>query len=382
MTTTAATAATTNTLRKIYAGGVKHVNLVYGGQGAGKTYALCQVVANECMHDRLECYVVGAEKTKLNERALRDMKRVLEPYIIRGGARLTNNKTFKLFNGSAITFLGLDRDEVGKSIRSDIVYFNELNEIKNFAAFDHFCSRARYCFADFNPSSTFFYDEIKEQYGKDVNEIKVTFRDNEYIAKEEKERIIKYRELGEHARVGSFNRYMYEVYYCGNFGALGGGVFENLFFIDKEAYDSIDAPETGAIDFGDVGDPNAIVGLKVQGNDTYIDEKFYRTNVADSVLAEAINACGFREVVFETATGGHTRVKNMRDLCGDCEFIPCRKKRVSESVFNLAQYNLYVCGPNAQNEFKKYKILDGQFNGADHLIDATRYGVNYIRNYA
>ena len=375
---------TTKALYKI-ATSRSRITLAYGGQGAGKTYAICQLLANECTHERLTCYVIGSEKTKLNNRALRDMKKILFPFTASGLVSFTNNSIFKFANGSEIIFMGLDKEEIGKSIRCDIVYFNELNEIKSFLAFDHFASRCRRTYADFNPSEKFFIDEIREQYGDDVGEVKLTWMDNEFISPEELKRIHQYKELGEHSRIGSYSRYMYEVYYLGNYSEMGGGVFENVHEISVEAYEAIDASETLGIDFGDNTDPNALMGVKFKGDEIFVREYFYRSMVADSLLSEMIVSIQNPEqvLIYETATGGHTRITNMQQNENfDVSTYPVKKQPVTPSVMSLCNYRkIHVCGENALREFSGYKIKNGELMDYDnHTIDATRY-VNDMKIY-
>jgi PBSX family phage terminase large subunit len=369
--------ATTKALRKI-AKSRKRITLAFGGQGAGKTYAICQILANECTHKRLTCYVIGAEKTKLNDRALRDMKNILLPFISEGYVSFINNSIFKFQNGSEIRFIGLDKEERGKSIRCDIAYFNEVTEIKSFLAFDHFASRARKTYADFNPSEKFFIDEIREQYAGKIDEIKLTWRDNEFISKEELDRIFVYKKLGEHARVGSYSRYMYEVYYLGNYSELGGGVFDNIYEISKPDYDEIDAVETLGIDFGDNDDPNALVGVKFKGKEIFVREYLYKSMLSDRYVSEVISAIQKKKQIlfYETATGGHTRIANMlsnRDF--RVTPVAVKKQSVTSSVMSLCDYDkIHVCGENARHEFASYKMKDGELIDYDnHLIDATRY---------
>jgi phage terminase large subunit len=361
----------------------KRINLIWGGQAAGKTFAICALLINFCLYQaNARVFVIGNEKTKLTDRAIRDIKTIVSDY---PGVKFTNNSLFKFPNGSEIKCIGLDDVERGKSVRCDICFFNEISEIKSFLAFDHFAGRCKVVYADFNPSETFFYDDIINNYGADnIREVRLTWKDNECISTQEKERINKYKELGEHARVGSFANYMYEVYYCGNFSALGGGVFGDITPISAEQYMGLDSLEIFGIDFGDNSDPNAVVGVKYNNGAMYIREYIYHSLLSDSTLASLLplHLTPASYFVYETATAGHTRVLNIVQAGVRAKFIPVIKQQVVPSVMSMSQKPLYLCGANLVKEFAGYKIIDGELQGVDgdHLIDAARY-VDIMKPY-
>ena len=57
---------------------------------------------------------------------------------------------YRFPNGSFIRFLGLDKADVGKGLRSDVVFLNEGNKT-NFETYREMTSRADRVIIDFNP---------------------------------------------------------------------------------------------------------------------------------------------------------------------------------------------------------------------------------------
>lgn len=129
-------------------------------------------------------------------------------------------------NGSVIDFKGLDSPFAGQSVRSDICFFNELPEVKEWDSFHNYASRTSVVYFDFNPRASFFYKKIQTFYEGRFQELKLTWKDNEFLPREEKIDIQRYKELGEFAEEGSYDRFMYEVYYLGNFSLSSGKAFE------------------------------------------------------------------------------------------------------------------------------------------------------------
>ena len=202
----------------------KKVRAIYGGQGAGKTYAIMQILISTAIcRDNLFILVLGSQLTKLRNRAMKDAKKICSEY----HTLCKVNDTKIIFkSGSVIEFKGLDSPYAGQSVRSDICFFNEITEVKDWDSFHNYASRTGIVFFDFNPRKRFFYKQIQEFYNGRIEELKLTWKDNEFLPEEEKRDIMRYKELGENSEEGSYNRFMYDVYYLGDFSLSSGKAFE------------------------------------------------------------------------------------------------------------------------------------------------------------
>jgi len=69
-------------------------------------------------------------------------------------ARMLGGTLYRFPNGSFIKFLGLDKEDIGKGLRSDVIFVNEANKI-SFEAFRELTSRAKNTYLDFNPNKAF-----------------------------------------------------------------------------------------------------------------------------------------------------------------------------------------------------------------------------------
>jgi hypothetical protein len=322
-----------------------------------------------------ECFIAGAELPDLRNRAMKDCKKICASVAADGLCEIQDT-IIHFTNKSFIKFISVSDEFDGQSVRCDIIYFNEIAEIKSFNHFNEFAKRARLCvFMDFNPRAGFFLQDIRNNYKGRIDELKLTWRDNECLPPMEVEAIKKIRELGEGAEIGSVERYNYEVYYLGNFSGLGGGVFTGVEQISEADYSSVSAAEFGGMDFGDVSDPNAVVGVKVVGDTIFAKEYLYKSEMSDREVADELADTNFEFIAFDTATGGITRARNLYSYNRSLRLRPCVKGAgsVSAGVYNLRQYRLRLCGDNLYREFSRYVVTDRGFGGDDHLIDAVRY---------
>lgn len=375
----------TTACRKI--GGLrKKIRLVYGGQGASKTYSICQILLGFAQnYKNTRIMVFGAEGTKLSLRAGNDFANIAYPYVARGEimkTRTPHNYTFS--NGSSIRFLGLDDEGLGKSIRSDVSYFNELNEIRSFQAFKEIADRAKVVYGDFNPLSKFFIDDIRRQYAGNIDELVLTYKDNEMLSQSELAAIKRIIELGQNAPVGSPDWYEWQVKALGNFAAKGGGVFGGkVEECSIEEYEAIKATEFLGFDWGDTIDPNAIVGIKVVGDTIFAREYLYRSRMSDAEVHSEIRDINCEFGVYDTGSGGNTRARNLENYGLNFPLYPCKKGAgsISAGIYNLREFKIKACGANLYRELSNYISTDDGFVGDNHLIDALRYIHGYLLLY-
>ena len=268
-----------------------------GGQGAGKTYSVLLIIINHCLlNSNKEVYIVSAELSKMRDTVIKDCKNIanqLNLNILFTGI-INGTPRADFANGSFIRFIGLDKEDVGKGLRSDIVFVNEANKT-NFNTYRELTSRAKRIIIDFNPNKKFwFHSEILTR--NDCDFIKLTFQDNEFLSKEERSEILRYRQKGykdfnpnvydkSGAIINQYWANMWHVYGLGELGQVEGRIY-NWKSIPYEQYLSIDKKEFFGNDWGKV-DPWAIIGLKYHDGTLYVDEKNYKSeNEIERELSE------------------------------------------------------------------------------------------------
>lgn len=359
----------------------RNIIFVYGTTRSGKTYTIVQWLL-----------------TKLNDGSLTGQALIAGqtvPFLRNGSVNYINelihnfpnleskNNGFEVINkrtGAKLLSQSFEDKSRALSAQWSLIFLNECNTIDNQVV-DALRIRCNgLVITDFNPSVNEWWgaSEINES-----NKLFCTFKDNRFLNNVQLENIEHIRERGELAEVGSYAHWYYQVYYLGNFSTLGGGVFTDL--VDGTSLtfpDDDNLLEIFAIDFGDVTDPNALVRLRYDSANKIVHVKceLYQTAVTDVALVALFQKLKINTLVFETATGGNTRALNWRSmgLGREVRLLPCEKTQVQQGVFNLCENKIICYDKNSLNEFSNYIVKDGQFCGADHCIDATRYGFHLL----
>lgn len=287
----------TTGLRKI-AGLRKRIKGIQGGQGAAKTYSIIMLLCNHASSNpNKEIYIASDELSKMRITVIKDFKNIMKAFDIYDQRNFPDETLYRFPNGSFIKFIGLDKVDIGKGLRSDVMFVNEANKVK-FDTYRELTSRAKQIFVDFNPNRKFwFHTEVSIR--KDCDFLKLTYLDNECLGIEERNEILRYRERGFKMLDGEIvldsegkptiiNQYwanMWRVYGLGETGEVEGRIYtwkpiayENYLKIDKDTY--------YGVDWGKV-DPFAIVELKYCDGNLYVDELHYASeNEMERTMSE------------------------------------------------------------------------------------------------
>ena len=286
--------AQTTALRKI-AGLKKRVKVIRGGQGSGKTISILILLINHASSQpNKEVLIISSELTKMRLTVIKDFVKIMKLSGLYVESKFLAGTLYRFPNGSFIKFIGLDKSDVGKGLRSDIAYFNEVNKCDS-ESYRQVASRAKKVYSDYNPDAPFFID--KEVIGRDdCDFIQLTFQDNEMLDDNERNEILNYYRLaygvdyveGQQPPelVSEYWANLWNVYGMGNIGSLRGVVFSNWSEIDSLPQD---AKFVGySIDFGYSNDPTSVImGYEYNGVRIY-NEVVYRTGLLNSDIADLL----------------------------------------------------------------------------------------------
>lgn len=279
----------TTALRKI-ARLKKRIRVIRGGQGAGKTISILILLINHASSkpDK-EILIISAELTKMRLTVIKDFVKVMKLASLWNENRFIAGTLYRFPNGSFIKFIGLDKQDVGKGLRCDIAYFNEVNKC-DAESYRQVASRAGQVFADYNPDADFFID--RDVIGReDCDFLQLTFNDNELLAPEERNEILNYYKLGYNEDGTVKNSYwanIWRVYGLGEVGALHGVVFSNWSEIDSVP---TDAKFLGfGMDFGYTNDPTTLIAAYEHNGKRIYDELIYQTGLLNSDIAARLKS--------------------------------------------------------------------------------------------
>lgn len=303
----------TTALRKIGAM-KKRIRVVQGGQGAAKTYSILTFLINHGSSvPNREIIVCSAQLTKMRLTVIKDFVKIMKDFGIFEENRFIAETLYRFPNNSFIKFIGLDKDDIGKGLRSHVCYFNEVNKI-TFEAYRELSSRAKVVYADFNPNARFF---IHEQVitRKDCDFLKLTFMDNEFLDIDERNEILLYQEMGYNPDGTIKNAYWankWRVYGLGEIGTIEGSVWSDWSII-KGIPDEAELLGFGC-DFGYRNSKTAITGVHWWNNRYIFDEwihdiGLFNRDIADIMYGEgydgAIMYCDYADQKSKDELRGH-----------------------------------------------------------------------------
>ena len=354
---------------------------IQGGQGAGKTWAILELIINHCLKNpNKEVFIASDELSKMRITIIKDFIKIMKSFCIFNKSEFTDGTLYRFANGSFIKFIGLDKADIGKGLRSDIIYINECNKV-NFETYRELTSRAKRIIVDFNPNNKFwFHDEVMNR--PDCDYINLTFKDNEFLSEEERNEILLYYEKGYNQDGTIKNEYwanMWRVYGLGEIGKLKGAILNN-WTIGK--FDT-SLPFICGLDFGSK-DPDALIKVAVDHKEKliYVDELIYKSNNSTDDLIKLVGAkVDKRTLIIADSASPRT----IDDIKGNGYNIhKVDKPKIIDSVKVLQGYRIIVTenSINIIRELNDWVWLDkkGEIPADcnNHSIDAIRYAVTML----
>lgn len=394
------TIRTTRALRKI-AALKKRIWVIQGGQGAGKTFSILTLIVNHCASQKdREVIIASSELSKMKLTVVKDFIKILKSFGIYNSWSFKAGSFYRFDSGSFVKFIGLDQEDIGKGLRTDLVYINEANKI-SFEAYRELTSRAKRVIMDYNPNEAFWaHEEVKPR--EDADFLVLTYLDNEYLSEEEVGEILYFKnkayfdpDLPDYDRPDNIRseywRNNWRVYGLGLEGSLEGVIFKNWHQVDAVP---VESQLLGyGQDFGFSNDPAALVAVYKWNGAVVLHELIYRAGLTNSQLAKEWDAAGVSRGVWIYAD--QSEPKSIKELTGyGFKVKPADKGKdsITFGIDLLQSYDLYITAQsfNLIEELKSYKWAHDR-NGRpmgkpedrnNHAIDAARYAaIMLLKHY-
>lgn len=353
-----------------------------GGTRSGKTWAVLQMLHLLCSSSEKPLVVscVAATLPMVKRGMQRDFRQMLAAEGV--WDENSFNKTEGCYtypNGCMIEFFGVDNASKVHGPARDILFVNEAQGIPR-EIFRQLDIRTRKkVIIDFNPVRKFWGET--EFVGDRYTTIHSTYKDNPYLTPEQVAAIEKNKD----------DANWWRVYGEGLTGGVEGNVYPEYEVID-------DMPETYTgrclgLDFGFVNDPTAIVDIRMEGWDLFVDLLCYEQGLLNSHIADYLHANALNRVITVCDSAEQKSIVELQQK--RIKAIPCVKGRgsVAAGIAQVKQFKLHVTKRSVKllDELDNYKwikdeVSDTYTNEAidawNHALDALRYGVDYlIRKY-
>ena len=399
----------TTALRKI-AGLRKRIKGIQGGQGAGKTFSILMLLINHAYSkSNKEIFIASEELSKMRITVIKDFIGVMNAFKIFDPKCWVDGTLYRFDNGSFIKFIGLDKEDIGKGLRSDIIFVNEANKIK-FDTYRELTSRAQQVFIDFNPNRKFwFHNEIMTR--DDCDFLKLTYLDNEQLSVTETKEILRYKERGYDAEGNIINQYwanMWRVYGLGEVGQVEGRIY-NWKPIAYNDYLKIPKRQYYGVDWGKV-DPFAVVECKYSDGNLYVHEMNYASEnemernmpshqlqsirANDNGEHEGLIGWLFTKLNIEKSSAivcdnnRPTKILSLRNAGWDYAIAVGGKSKLLDRIGILSGMNIFYtdCSKNIETEQENYcyskdrhgVVQEEPIDQDNHTIDAIAYCCQYM----
>jgi len=394
----------TTALRKI-ASLKKKIWCVQGGQGAGKTIAILILLTNYASKNpNKEIYVASAELSKMRDTVLKDFIKILRSFGLYEKVNLTgvtNGQPICNFpNKSFIRFLGLDKEDIGKGLRSDVVYLNEANKT-NFETYRELTSRAKRKILDYNPNKRFWaHTEVITD--PECEYLCLTYVDNEFLSIEEKREIESYKEKGYHNpnledydtdenTKSNYWRNKWRIYGLGITGIVDNKIFENWKIISTKEFYDLPYPSYYGLDFG-MSAPTAMVEMKTDKDGNYfLHELLYKPlkNMNGTLSDELVKLKIPKHVEIICDSGNELNLSEGRKLKNSGYNIIFAEKgqgSVVSAIETMQKNNIHYTAEskNLEDNYENYQwktyngeVLDIPEETREDLIDASKYVIKW-----
>ena len=353
-----------------------------GGTRSGKTWATLQMLHLLCSNAEKPLIVscVAATLPMVKRGMQRDFKQMLATEGVWDENAFNKSEGCYTYpNGCMIEFFGVDNASKVHGPARDILFVNEAQGIPR-EIFRQLDIRTRKkVIIDFNPVRKFWGET--EFVGDRYVTIHSTYKDNPYLTKEQVGAIEK----------NKHDANWWRVYGEGETGGVEGNVYPSYEVIDE-------LPETFTgrcigLDFGFVNDPTAIVDIRFEGWDLYIDLLCYETGLLNSAIADYLTSQGLNRVITVCDSAEQKSIVELQQR--RIKAIPCVKGRgsISAGIAQVSQFKLHVTKRSVKmlDELDNYKWIKDEstdtytnepIDAWNHSLDALRYGVDYlIRKY-
>ena len=346
-----------------------------GSSRSSKTYnTLIWLVVYCLTHPYTRLSIVRATLPALKGSVYVDFKEILLRLGVWNDRAMNKSDMIYTFgNGSWVEFFSTDNEQKLRGRKRDILFVNEANEL-SFIEWQQLKMRTtKYTILDYNPS---FSDEhwicgVNSDHR--TYHFISTYKDNPFL-----EQTI----IDEIESLRNKNQSLWQVYGLGMQAVVEGLIFRDVEYIE-------DIPpyvrkRWRGMDFGFTNDPTAIVTVGVDGDNLYIDEVAYTTQMLSGDIIRTLKAQAEQlEVIAESAD---PRLIQEIYRAG-INIHPVKKfaGSIDAGIQKMLQYKLHITkrSTNIIKEQKNYtyrqdkegKWLNEPIDAYNHAMDAVRYVV-------
>jgi len=350
----------------------KKIIVEQGGTRSGKTYNILLWIIFQYSDKNTDKTITICRKSfpSLRASVMRDFFDILREHeLYREEYHNKSNHEYYL-NGNLVEFISLDQPQKIRGRKRNLLYINEANELF-FEDWQQLIFRTDgRIILDYNPSDSFHWIYDKVITRDDCEFHQTTYKDNPFLDKSI---------INEIERLRGTDDDYWRIYGLGERGASRATVFQ---------YQVAEEPKGQLIslglDFGFTNDPTSLVKVYKDGDNLYIQELLYHTNLTNQDISDKFNELGLTR--FDEIWADSAEPKSIEELHRmGWNVKPTAKgaDSIMAGIDILKRHKIFVTkeSKNALREFQNYKwqedkngnLLNRPIDAFNHAIDATRY---------
>lgn len=353
----------------------KRVRAIPGGTSASKTISILMLIIDLARTDTSPTLtsIVSESFPHLRRGAMRDWEKIMtEHQLFRQNNWDKTNSIYTFESGSQIEFFSVDQSEKVRGARRDRLFVNEANNI-SFQAFEELEVRTKeFIYLDWNPTNEFWYYSDVRGKRDDVEEVVLTYKDNEALSPEIVASIEQRKD-----RKG-----WWQVYGLGQLGEVEGKIYKDWEIIDVVPHQA--RLERYGLDFGYSNDPTALVAIYRYNGGYILDEIAFQKGLLNSQIADIIK----NQEVSALTIADSAEPKSIDEMRAyGITVLPCAKGKdsVKQGISYVQNQRISVTARslNIIKEYRNYlwetdkdgKIINEPEHPFSHSMDAIRYGL-------
>jgi|TARA_R100001530_G_scaffold10633_1_gene10460 phage terminase large subunit len=359
----------------------KRLRAIPGGTSASKTISILLYLIALAQSDTEPTLtsVVSESFPHLRRGATRDFLNIMEKHkYFKDALWDKTNSTYTFETGSKMEFFSADQPQKLRGGRRERLFLNECNNIP-FSAFEELEVRTKeFIYLDWNPTNEFWY--YTEVRGKrdDVEELTLTYLDNEALD----QKIIDSIEQRKNRKE------WWKVYGLGMLGEVEGKIYKDWQIIDDIPHEA--KLIVRGLDFGYSNDPTVIVDIYQYNGGFIIDERLYRKGIHNDEIARFLMSLDDPDVLVIADSAEPKSIDEIRkfgvNIIGatkgqgsvnrGIDYVQSQRMSVTKQSTNTIRcYRNYLWEVD-----KDGKILNKPSHDYSDPLDATRYGLSGFIN--
>ena len=342
-----------------------------GGTRSGKTYSLLQLLIVLSFQTKGKVYtIVRKSLPSLKMTAYRDFFEILNNLGLYSESDHNKSDYTYSLNGNLFEFISLDQPQKKRGARRDYLFCNEANELTWEDFFQLLVRTTGKIWLDYNPSDSFhwIYDRLLTR--DDVTYIQSTYKDNPFLDQTIVDEIERLR--------GTDEDY-WRIYGLGERGMSRATIFQ--FQIAEEAKGQVVAY---GLDFGFTNDPTALIKVYKDGDNLYLEEKLYHTNLTNQDISQKLTELGMTRYDEIWADSAEPKsIEELHRMGWNVKHTAKGADSVMAGIDILKRHKLHIVkgSLNLTKELQNYKwqedkngnLLNRPIDAFNHLVDAMRY---------